>query len=314
MVLYASWQSVEPGGWDEMDQHNLRRNGCVTPIFAVLSSELNAVVYVNETDLGYRAENRGESCAHPFMTSRDIVKSSGPVVLHQPDQDVPLKVSRSSLNLDLNRVRTAIQRNRDWSRILVKHEKRFVELPTGELGLWIQVYHQWMQYDYWNGLLYVVRNHKPVILASISGAKDIDFIDLDGDGTEEIVRLGGHHSSQFNPLGRVRWQAHRWDEKRGAYVIDPQASSWGMMAKPMGLALLVLLPLVLLLAKRFCAAAAPDPRHQQPTRTTLQGIWIGYAFLILLILLLWVFLEFTGLNFLPAFWFMILVPVLLALL
>jgi hypothetical protein len=152
-----------------------------------------------------------------------------------------------------------------------------------------------------------------VILASISGAKDIDFIDLDGDGTEEIVRLGGH-SSQFDPLGRVRWQAHRWDEKRGAYVIDPQASSWGMMAKPMGLALLVLLPLVLLLAKRFCAAAAPDPRHQQPTRTTLQGIWIGYAFLILLILLLWVFLEFTGLNFLPAFWFMILVPVLLALL
>ncbi len=193
----------------------------LVPIFAALNRRDDHVVFVNETDLGYRAES-------PFPLpdeqppSKIILKPNAPetIPLGQPDRLNPRQTSRSEISLQIADIEAALAAGRDHARVNNHHEKHIVDLPTGEQAVWITVPHFNKYLRYNSGLLYTLREGRPVILFQLSGAHEFFLRDFDEDGFLEIARVVD------KAFAWTHWELYRYDNALGYFVETSPGWHW----------------------------------------------------------------------------------------
>jgi hypothetical protein len=203
-------------------QHQLKigARGLV-PIYAVVDTESGYLTFANNTDLRITAADSAVDQPELEAASETPGLSSHSVVFHQPDALVARSVPLAQLSLDIELVQLALQQGKDWSRVNSEHVIEVVDLPAGERAVWIQVRHQWRNYDFWNGLLYRVRDHQPKLLLTLTHAQEFSLSDVDGDGFKEVIRiLRGQYVSGDQPgygIAGISWDVHGWNPQTGDF-------------------------------------------------------------------------------------------------
>ncbi len=185
----------------------------VVPIFTVVNQRDNHVVFVNENDLGYRAQNLFPYPAGHSPHERSIaINNAGMISLRQPDFGTERKTSRNEIDLNISSVAAAMRQGFDHSRVNNYHEKQVIDLPGGEKAMWIMVPHFRKYLRYSSGLVYVVRDNRPVILYQMSAAHEFQLRDFDGDGFLDVGRVVDRS------FAWTHWQTHRFDPTVGHFV------------------------------------------------------------------------------------------------
>ena len=185
----------------------------VVPIFAVVNRLDDHVVFVNENDLGYRAKNLFPYPEGHSPHERSIaINNAGMISLRQPDFGTERKTSRNEIDLNISSVAAAMQQGFDHSRVNNYHETRVFELSTGEQAMWIMVPHFRKYLRYSSGLIYVVRDNRPVILYQMSATHEFQLRDFDNNGFLDIGRVVDRS------FAWTHWQTHRFDPTTGHFV------------------------------------------------------------------------------------------------
>ena len=193
----------------------------VTPIFAAVNQRDGHVVFVNETDLGYRVE-RPFPLPEDQPNSKIILKSNAPetIPLGQPDPLKPRETTRGEITLQISAVAEALEAGRDYARVNNYHEKQIIDLPSGEQAVWINVPHFRKYLRYSSGLVYVLREGRPQILFQLSAAHEFLVQDFDGDGFVDIARVVD------KSFAWTHWEYYRYESDRGYFVQTPGEWHW----------------------------------------------------------------------------------------
>jgi hypothetical protein len=175
------------------------------PIFLAQHSADGRVTYINERDLGIKAEDLSEKLVElPWPDPKVEPNIDGVVILRQPDEFTPRDVLLKDLNLDPVVAEQAIITNKDFTRLNQPHKKEIFGLPNGEKAVWIQVRQISRMARSWNGLLYVIRDDLPVILVNTNAETEFAIKDIDGDGFKDVVRVTA------NSITAVHWEYFKW--------------------------------------------------------------------------------------------------------
>ncbi len=191
----------------------------VVPIFAAVNERDDHVIFVNETDLGYRAQ-RPFPLPDEQMAGKAIVKPNAPatIPLNQPDAHERRETTRAEISLDLAAVSAALVAGRDYARVNNYHEKQVFELADGEQAAWVSVPHFRKYLRYNSGLVYTLREGRPVILFQLSAAHEFFLHDFDQDGFLDIARVVD------KAFAWTHWEVYRYDAELGYF--QPSPSSW----------------------------------------------------------------------------------------